>query len=121
MTLRNADNISILGLTGELDPYEGREMMKRIGNLIRYKWTQIVLDLQEVNHIHFRVFSELLAASTACSLSTGDSGGIKLANLSPYLREIMKITGVDDRFETYDSVAEAVLSFQPGSALGVMQ
>lgn len=107
--VQQVDDVSILGPAGELDSYEGRLLLEKISNLIRYEWSKIVIDLKEVNHIHFRFLSDLLAVSTVSSLL---SGGIKLANLNAYTREILRLAGVDHYFETYDSVAEAVLSFQ---------
>lgn len=101
-------DISILNPAGELDPHEGRMILQQIANLMKFERSKIVLDLGEVDHIHFRFLSELETAVLASSLR---EGGIKLANLNPYTMEILKVTGADRYLETYDSVAEAILSF----------
>lgn len=101
-------DISIIGPAGELDPLEGRFLLEKIRGLIEANWAKIVLDLGEVSHIHYRFLADLLRLQRR---SPTGSGGIKLANPTPYTREILKVTGADRFFETYDSVAEAILSF----------
>lgn len=103
------DDIGVVEPSGEIDPYEGRQILAQIANLLKYEWRKIVLDLREVHHIHYRFLSEL---STLAVLSSFFSGGIKLANLSADLRGILRIVGADRHFETYDSVEEAILSFE---------
>lgn len=108
MVLQIAD-VSIFHPAGELDPLEGGELMKKIRRFLHRDWSKIVLDLTEVNHIHYRVLGDLLRLATASAVR---AGGIKLANLTPYNREILRLAGLERFFETYDSVAEAILSFQ---------
>lgn len=103
------DDISIFHPEGELDTVEGGDLVEKIRQFLRCDWSKIVLDLTEVSHIHYRVLGDLLRLAVASS--TRD-GGIKLANVTPYNRDILRITGVERSFETYDSVAEAILSFQ---------
>lgn len=104
--LHQVEDISIIGPAGELDPFEGKLLLEKIANLVRHEWSKIILDLREVSHIHFQFLSDLLAASSLLS------GEIKLANLNSYTKEILRLAGADRYFETYDSVAEAILSFQ---------
>lgn len=107
--ISKVDDISIIRPEGELDRYEGGLLLKKLVSLIQCEWNKIVIDFREVNHIHFRFLGDLVDLSLASWLL---SGGIKLANVSPYAREILRLSGVDRYFETYDSVAEAVLSFR---------
>ncbi len=101
-------DISVLVPQGEIDSQEGKLLLQRIGALLRNEWKKIVLDFGNVEHVHYRVFSELTAAVLISSVK---SSSIKIANLNSYTKQILKFTGVDHFFETYDSVAEAVLSF----------
>jgi hypothetical protein len=46
-------------------------------------------------------------------ISARNRGGeLKLAELSPKSREVLRLSRLDEIFETYDSEAEAVVSFQ---------
>ncbi len=107
--IQHVEDISILVPEGELDPSEGRWFLERIKSLLQYEWGKIVLDLSSVRHVHYRFFLDLLAASLASQLV---SGGIKLVNLNSDTEELLKIVGLEKHFETYDSVAEAILSFK---------
>jgi anti-anti-sigma factor len=106
--LQQVADISIFGPAGELDSHDGGILIRKIEELFRREWSKIVLDLRDVEHIHFRFLGDLVSLAKSSSVL---SGGIKLANLSPYTREILRLAGVGDFLETYDSVAEAILSF----------
>ncbi len=112
--ISKVDDISVLGPTGEIDHHEGRLVLDSIKNLLQFDWKKIVLDLGEVSHIHYRFLADLLPLAAA---SHSTAGGIKLANPTPYTRDILKVTGADRFFETYDTVAEAILSFENVSSL----
>jgi len=109
--IRTIDDVSVLNPAGEIDPIDGGRLLKRIRGLLSYDLSKIVLDLSEVHHIHYRFLAELTMLAHVTSVM---AGGIKLANVTPYNREIMRLTGVERFFETYDSVAEAILSFPAG-------
>jgi len=103
------DDVSVFNPSGELDRVDGRELVEKIKNFLESNWRKIVIDFSDVEHIHYGVLGELLGLVEA---SKASSGGIKFANMNSHNRQILKITGMDRRFETYDSVADAVLSFQ---------
>lgn len=104
-----SSDISVFNPAGELDPFDGRELVEKIRSFLQSEWSKIVIDLSQVEHIHYGVLGELWGLAEA---SAGLSGGIKLANINSHNRQILRLTGMDRRFETYDSVADAVLSFQ---------
>lgn len=106
-------DISIFLLTGDLDPFEGRQLMQSLANLIRRDWVKIVLDFERVEHVNYQVMAELVSLGVA---SHSGAGQIKLANISPYHRNLLRVAGVDEFFETYDSLGEAILSFEAGYA-----
>jgi len=101
-------DVSIFNPTGELDRADGRALVEKIRRFLESEWSKIVIDLSQVEHINYGVLGELWGLAQAVGLA----GGIKLANVNPHNRQILRLTGMDRRFETYDSVADAVLSFQ---------
>lgn len=107
--IQPVNDISIVGPSGELDLREGEALLETIGSLLRHEWVKIVLDLGEVEHIHFHFLNRLLALAHAFQ---PEQGAIKIANLNAYTRELLRLTGVDRFFDTYDSVADAILSFE---------
>jgi anti-anti-sigma factor len=110
--MRQVEDIFVFNPSGDLDR-SGGELLSRIREGLASERIKIVLDLRDVEHIHFRFLSELLGLAAVSSVL---DGGIKLANTTPYHRQIMRFTGVDDCLETYDSVADAIMSFQDSFA-----
>jgi anti-sigma B factor antagonist len=79
--------------------------------------------LKETNHVvlHLggieRLDSERLAGLVGMFISARNRGGeLKLAELSQQSKEVLRLTRLDAVFETYDSEAEAVASFQASKA-----
>ena len=69
---------------------------------------RIVFDLVRVPLIDSCGLEFLLACCERCEAR---GGGMRLANLSPLVAEILRITGVGDQFEIYGSTAAAAGSF----------
>ncbi|QQR81504.1 MAG: STAS domain-containing protein [Deltaproteobacteria bacterium] len=102
------EQVSVVNLEGEIDQHLGDELLKNIVSLSKSETNGIILDFSHVEHIHYRVLSELVTVAKACDLQPGD---IKLVNLNPYTREIVRASGTDSYFEMYNSVEDAVMSF----------
>ncbi len=107
--IHHVEDISIFNPSGELNPSDGVDLLRKIQNYLAGERSKIVLNLRDVEHIHYRFLSELLSLAAVSSLL---AGGIKIAHATRYHRDIMRLTGVEECFETYDSVADAILSFQ---------
>jgi anti-sigma B factor antagonist len=80
--------------------------------------------LKETNHLILQlagieqIDSEGLAALVGLFISARNRGGeLKLAELSPKSRELMRVTRLDEVFDTYKSETEAIASFQPPRTL----
>ena len=70
---------------------------------------RVVLHLAGIEHID----SEGLAGLVGVFISARNRGGeVKLADLSQNSKKVLRLTRLDEVFETYDSEAEAVASFQ---------
>lgn len=113
--LAQSSDVSVIRLTGELGQREGGQLLRRIHHLLEREWVKIVLDLGEVEHINYTLLPQLLHVAVFSQLS---NGGIKLANVSPYHRRLLELAGVHDGLETYDSIAEAILSFDISPSAG---
>ncbi|MBI2083643.1 MAG: STAS domain-containing protein [Deltaproteobacteria bacterium] len=106
-------DISVFDLSGDLDMFEGHQLMRSLARLIRRQWVKIVLDFGEVEHINYKILTDLASIAVASHTLQGE---IKFANVSDYHRNILKVAGVDSYFRTYDSLADAILSFEDGYA-----
>ncbi|MDO8644847.1 MAG: STAS domain-containing protein, partial [bacterium] len=77
-------------------------------SLLQRNWVRVVLNLEQVPHLHYASLQKLV--SPLCSLKMA-SGDLKLAHVNSYHKQLFQVAGVDQHFETYDSLEEAVLSF----------
>ena len=134
-------DISILHLQGDLGPHEVQHITRVIESFVAKNWNQIVLNFQDVSHIDYKTVFSLLTAHFSVqndgdqhfsalkddfiegeayediflSRSLRSRDWLKFANLNEYLRKILNVSGVHDYCETYDSLAEAILSFEDRS------
>lgn len=102
------EQVSVVNLEGEIDQHSGDQLLKNIVSLSKSENQGIILDFTHVDHIHYRVLAELMTVAKACDLRPGD---IKFASLNPYTREIVRASGAESYFETYETVEDAVMSF----------
>jgi len=75
---------------------------------------RVVLQLAGIEQID----SEGLAALVGLFISARNRGGeLKLADLSPKSRELLRVTRLDEILRTYKSESEAIASFRPAKAV----
>ncbi|MBI1909768.1 MAG: STAS domain-containing protein [Deltaproteobacteria bacterium] len=106
---KNYSDISVIEPTGELGRREIAELCQTIDSLLQSDWVRIVLNLSQVTHLHYAAIGHLVNSLLHLRLADGD---LKLAHLDPYNKKIFQFAGIHNYFETYDSLAEAVLSFE---------
>ena len=109
INLQRVADISVLAISGDLDKFEGRQLFKSISRLIQNEWVKIVLDFERVEHINYQILAELVSMAVASHTLRGE---IKLSNMSPYHQNLLRVAGVNEFFDTYGSLAEAILSFE---------
>jgi anti-anti-sigma regulatory factor len=101
-------DISIFGLTGDLDRFEGQRLLQSLSRLIHRDSPKIVLDFCRVEHVNYKIMADLVSLAVA---SYTLEGQIKLANISSYHRNILRVAGLEEFFETYETLADAIMSF----------
>ena len=102
--------VTVLDLIGKLTADQAAERLKdKINSLISQQRTQIVLNLGNVPYIDSVGLGQL-AASYGSVMKHG--GALKLLNVNSRNHDLLSITRLVTLFETFDSEAEAVQSFQ---------
>ena len=112
-------DISVLDVTGDIDFREMIRIKEAIGSLIEKERTKVVLgqvgvgdldrlNLKSVDHINYLSIGVLLER---LKLLRNLNGDLKLAGMSPFLRDIFKVVGMDRFFEDYTSLEDAIESF----------
>lgn len=111
---RPADTVTILELAGRLIVEEGeREFRDRIDALVRAGRTELLVDLRNVDYVD----SGGVGALVSKYLSVKNKGGhLKLLCLSSRACRVLRIAGLLEVFEVFNSESDAVRSFQVPAA-----
>jgi anti-sigma B factor antagonist len=106
---RVVGGVSILDLSGKIVLGEGDIQLKeRIKDLLGDGQRRILLNLAEVNYIDSAGLGTLIGSYTTAKR---DGGSLKLVNLTKRIQDLLAITKLITVFETFDSEAEALASF----------
>jgi anti-sigma B factor antagonist len=106
---RVVGGVSILDLSGKIVLGEGDVQVKeRIKDLLSDGQRRILLNLAEVNYIDSAGLGTLIGSYTTAKR---DGGSLKLVNLTKRIQDLLAITKLITVFETFDSEAEALASF----------
>ena len=101
-------DISILHVYGEVTLLELELIQKMITSFKKCRFRKFLLDLAQVDHIHFKAIQSLVAEAQSLRSINGD---IKIVHPNKQTREILKFTGADQSLEDYSTISEAILSF----------
>jgi anti-sigma B factor antagonist len=106
---RVVGGVSVLDLSGKIVLGEGDVQVKeRIKDLLSDGQRRILLNLAEVNYIDSAGLGTLIGSYTTAKR---DGGSLKLVNLTKRIQDLLAITKLITVFETFDSEAEALASF----------
>jgi anti-sigma B factor antagonist len=106
---RVVGGVSILDLSGKIVLGEGDVQLKeRIKDLLGDGQRRILLNLAEVNYIDSAGLGTLIGSYTTAKR---DGGSLRLVNLTKRIQDLLAITKLITVFETFDSEAEALASF----------
>ncbi|MEE8074689.1 MAG: STAS domain-containing protein [Candidatus Binatia bacterium] len=101
-------DISVIDINGDIDFREMIRIKDVISSLIDKDQTKVILNLKAVDHINYLSIGVLLERLRILRTLNGD---LKLAGMSYYLRNIFRAVGMDQFFEDYTSLEEAIESF----------
>jgi len=104
----NIQDISVIDVSGDIDFREMIRIKNVIGGLIEKDRLKVVLNLRAVDHSNYLSICVLLER---LKLLRNLNGDLKLAGMSPFLRDIFKVVGMDRFFEDYTSLEDAIESF----------
>ena len=107
---RPIGSVIVLDLAGKLVAGEGDGRLKdKINSLVLQAHRQILLNLGGVSYIDSNGLGELVASHTTV---TRNGGQIKLLNLTKRVQDLLAICRLSTVFETFESEADALRSFE---------
>jgi anti-sigma B factor antagonist len=115
MTLRIQavdDQVWTIAAHGRIDLPAARAIEDAIGELCDAGRAQVVVDLGDVVYMASSGLAALLTGVRRARLLKGD---VRLAAMNSRVRDVFEMSGFDQVFTIYATVAEAVASFVAGS------
>jgi anti-sigma B factor antagonist len=106
--VQDYNDVTVVEIQGELDNDIAELIEKNITDIISQNKTNIVLDLSGVGFIDSRGLSVLLWVRDYCIQNRRE---LRLAGLDENCTRILEITRLDNEFDLYGELAEAVKSF----------
>ncbi|HUW20804.1 MAG TPA: STAS domain-containing protein [Sedimentisphaerales bacterium] len=110
MRIRSQDynDVTVVALQGELDSDLGELLRNTVTDIIAGSKLRIVLDMSAVGFIDSKGLEELLWLRDYCNQN---KCGLRLAGLDENCAKILEMTRLENEFERYVELAEAVKSF----------
>lgn len=109
-------NISVINVKGELSRHNILTFEKLLSSLSACQHLNIVLDCEELVHFDYQLVRRFIDHVISFQCEGGD---IRMANVKPYVQQILKVMGFEEDF--YFSKEEALLSFLEGCPYGELQ
>ena len=114
---RQIGHVTVLDIAGRLTIDQAAQHLKdKINSLIAQDRTLIVLNLKDVPYIDSGGLGQLVASFGSVMRA---KGVLKLMNVSSRNHDLLSITRLVTVFESFDSEAEAVQSFQSFAPVAV--
>jgi anti-sigma B factor antagonist len=108
VSVRQADGVSLVDVTGRLTSFEARAFRDMIQELLKDGHTNIVLNLTNLEYLDSSGIGELVRNYMSV---VKQSGAMKVVGLAPKVEEILKVTQLYQVFPEFPDEASAVESF----------
>jgi anti-sigma B factor antagonist len=105
---QNYNDVAVVELQGELDSDSIELFQNTITDIVATHKTGIVLDMSDIGFIDSAGLEQLLCVRDYCSENDCQ---LRLAGLNETLMKILEVTRLENEFESYAELSEAVKSF----------
>jgi anti-sigma B factor antagonist len=108
VSVRQADGISLVDVTGRLTSFEAKAFREMIQELLHQGHTNIVLNLTNLEYLDSSGIGELVRNYMSV---IKQGGAVKVVGLAPKVEEILKVTQLYQVFPEFPDEASALESF----------
>lgn len=113
LSVRSQDGYTVVTISGELDIASAPALRERLLDLLRPDASRLVIELSGVTFCDASGLAVLVGASRRASLL---GGVLRLAAPASLVATVLRLTGLDSRFEIFASAPEAIgAPAHPGS------
>lgn len=100
--------VAVIQVRGDIDFREMVEIKQEIGRFLMADKKNVLISLAQVDHVNYLSIGVLVGS---LKLLRSIGGDLKLAGMQPQVRQIFRVVGMDQFFEDYTTVEEAIESF----------
>lgn len=105
ISVRGQDGYTIVTISGELDIASVPVLREQLLGLLRPGTSQLVVDLSGVTFCDASGLAMLVGVARRADLL---GGVLRLAAPTPLMSTVLRLTGLDSRFDIFATVAEAI-------------
>ncbi|MEN2998346.1 MAG: STAS domain-containing protein [Brevinematia bacterium] len=102
-------DVVVVRLGGRIDVQSALELERQINEILGMNVNKIVFDFTDVQHLSSSGIRVLISSLRR---TTANKGGIKLSNVSQSVRKILKLVELENLFNFYNSVDDALKAFE---------
>ena len=106
--MSTAHDIGLFYLEGEIGLPEFHYLQHLMASLSSKGFTKFVLSFEQVEHLNYRVFHELMRLAKSLRDVSGD---MRFTGINSYLYHIFLFAGADQTIDHFHNIEEAILSF----------
>ena len=112
LRVRYSDDIAIIEVSGRIN-INSSKLIETVGVLLDEGNKKIVIDIQEVDFVDYNGLSVLAIAYKS---SLNNKAAMKLCGVSLHIMELLRVVKLDEVFEVYADIEEALESFKTKEA-----
>jgi anti-anti-sigma factor len=101
-------DLTILKFFGDIAHLEMELVESLFASLRKHDTSKILLDLSEVEHMHYRVMQRILSEAKRLQ---ADDGLVRVVTKPGGVQQTLQFIGADQSIEDYANLGEAILSF----------
>lgn len=114
ITHKRMNRVDLLTVSGRLDAMYAPQLKSQFDQLFEQGRYRIVLNVKDLEYVAspgLRVLIEARKRARDWKITDLEGGDVRIANLSPKIKEVFDLTGFTSLFEIYNDTTEAVGSF----------
>lgn len=112
-TIRPAESVTILDLSGELDAHTSVQLERAIEDLLKKQQYNLIINFSKLNYISSAGLGVFMAFIDDVRAKGGD---IKFSNMPEKIYQIFDLLGFPMLYEIYDDEKEAIEKFKTSAA-----
>lgn len=109
ITAKHLKRVDVVTVSGRIDSSTAPDLDKVLTSIMDAGRFRICLDLKGLEYVSSAGIKVLISTLKTCK--RWNRGDLRLANMPPYIAEVLDLAGLTPLFKVYSNLAEAVGSF----------